>query len=92
MIKDILKEFDEKNFKIYDTYNNDFRSINDDPLSDEIKQFLSDKIKEAMESMKLKKREQVDNTWENEYVIQRIIGYNFAVDEMNNNIKEFYEE
>ena len=39
--QDILEDFDKKKFKFYDTYNNDFICINDHPLSDEIKDFLS---------------------------------------------------
>ena len=51
-LEEWLVEFNNKNFKYYDTYNNGFKSINDDPLSDEIKQFLTTfahKIREAVE-------------------------------------------
>jgi hypothetical protein len=40
-----------KDFKIYDTYNDDFKSINDYPLSDEIKQFISDLRKKDEEEL-----------------------------------------
>lgn len=50
-IKDWEKDFDDKNFRYYDTYNNDFKCINDDPLSDEIKQFIQQTLNQRNEEI-----------------------------------------
>lgn len=59
-IKETLQRFDEKKFKIYDTYNNDFRCINDDPLSDDIKQFITEEIKLAFQAGKDSIKEEIE--------------------------------
>jgi len=77
MIKDILKEFDKK-FTCWD-YESYCHFSKED-----IHQFLSDKIKEAMESVKLEHK-----TFPEKESDEFDAGYNFAVDQMNNNIKNF---
>ena len=86
MLKDILERFDNKNFKKYDTYNNDFLSINDDPLSDDIKQFITEELKQAMESIKLKHK-----TFPERESDEFDAGYNTAIDQINDNIYKFFE-
>lgn len=51
-IKSILERFEERDFKIYDTYNDDFKSINDYLLSDEIKQFIQSSLTSLLDSIK----------------------------------------
>jgi len=85
-IKETLERFDEKKFKIYDTYNNDFRCINDDPLSDDIKQFITEELKKAMEEVKLK-----DKTFPEIESDDFDKGYAKAVEDFNSNVNKYFE-
>lgn len=103
MLKETLERFDEKKFKIYDTYNNDFRCINDDPLSDDIKQFITEEIKLAFQAGKdsmreeilnklpdkqdERKRDNIKGSWLDNPRIQRAVGFNSCLNQVKNIIK-----
>lgn len=96
MLKETLERFDEKKFKIYDTYNNDFRCINDDPLSDDIKQFITEEIKLAFQAGKDSMREEILNKLPEKKIYSsteldgdtlKKMAYNKALDQVKNIIK-----
>ena len=80
--KDILKEFDEK-FLTNPTKK--IAYINGDEKR-ELSKFLSDKIKEVTESIKLKHK-----TFPERESDEFDAGYNTAIDQINDNIYKFFE-
>lgn len=99
------EEFEKRNFQYYDTYNNDFKSLNDDPLSDELKEFIHqaqvDAIKEFVDGIVPEKdnnfkKIKFDGDYEkivNKQISDAIkIGYNLAIDEIQERINNKLKE
>ena len=83
MLKETLERFREK----FKSKTCDCDSICEIHKIEEYKQFITEELKQAMESIKLKHK-----TFPERESDEFDAGYNFAIDQINDNIKEFYEE
>ena len=86
MIKDILKDFDDK----FDDY---WWTTFNIEREKQIKQFISDKLKQAMESVVPEKRVKVESPITAFEVIQsdKDHYYNIAIDQIKLNISKYFE-